>query len=707
MKSLYKRYFLTTIGYFAGNVFTKLISFILLPLYTKLINPEIYGIYGVNMTIVQLVVPIVYLSIWDAMFRFAVDEETVGSKYRIISNGLVVVWISSIVCAGVLLVINVFWNLHNPYLVCIYAVMNGFQYFYGCISRSMHDNKVFIISGCVNSLINLSLNWIGIAHFHHGIEVLYYSYIIGTAVQILIIEIKFRVLGHFRWSYAKKQVLNMLMRFGGPLALNSAMQWLLTGLTQVMIAYKLGTYYNGLFSVAIKFATVISLIVSVFQFAWYELAYELARDKNSASYYKRTVNMLFGILVLASAGLILMIKIVYPFFVAEAYWDSLEIIPHIVIYACATAYAGFLGTIYMAYKDVNILTVSSLVSGGVNSILLLTLIPYLGFHGALMSLTVSSILMMIFRSVVLHKKYSINLTLGTVLYIVPLPCCCFIFYATDFLGYEIGAVVICVILLLFATHGLYGVYLAVGVRRLKGAVSRIVSFFLVVFGGRPKYARFANIEESINILSDSTKSLIRFGDGEFSIMNNHGIHYQDADKNLAEELKSIVEEYNAADSRYYLAMPAKCFSCSWVLYLRHWRKMKYFLYSRRVFIKNYDRDELYFDAFLFAKEYVERYQKIWDKEKIEGIILLHNNQIYADTLSKKSGISVKFVKIPSSNAYSVIDDLVRTVMELYRPGMLVLISAGPCGKAMVYRLSKIGIRCIDTGHCFDEPLEAL
>lgn len=460
MKSWYKRYFLTTIGYFAGNIFTKLISFILLPLYTSLIDPEIYGIYGVNMTIVQLVVYVVYLTVWDAVFRFSADAETEDGKYEIISNGLLVMCISTIVCSLVLLGINMFWDLHNPYLVCAYAVANGFQYYYGNISRSMHNNKVFIISGCINSLIILSLNWVGIAHFHHGIEVLYYSYIIGTAAQILIIELKFKVIEHFKISCLKKDILKTLLRFGGPLSLNSAAQWLLIGFTQMMIASKLGTYYNGLFSVAIKFATFISLVVSVFQFAWYELAYELAKEEKSASYYKRTINMLFGMLVLSAASLIPMIKMIYPYFIAEAYWSSLEIIPYIVAYACATAYAGFLGTIYMAYKDVDILTVSSLVSGGANVVILLVLIPYAGLHGAVASLTTASILMMQMRSVVLRKKYGINLNARTVFYIVPLFCCCFVFYTVDSLVLEIATAVICIVLLLATTRSLYSKYLS-------------------------------------------------------------------------------------------------------------------------------------------------------------------------------------------------------------------------------------------------------
>lgn len=459
MQPRYKNFLLTIIGYFAGNVFTKLISFILLPLYTKLIDPEVYGVYGVNMTIVQLVVGIVYLGVWNAVFRFASETDTKESIYEIISTGLPVMWISSAACAAVLVFISIFWNFNNTVLVCIYAIANGFQYFYGYVARSMKDNRIFIISGCINSTVNLLLNCIGIAYFHHGIEVLYYSYIIGTAVQVAIIECKFRVLGHFKRKYVQKARLNKMMKFGGPLALNSVMQWLLTGLTQVMIAHMLGTYYNGLFSMAIKFATLISLVVSVFEYAWLELAYDIAKSNNSALYYKRMTNVLFSVLIFGASALMPAIKLLFPYFIAEAYNECLTIIPHIVIYACANSLASFSASVYMSYKDVNILTVSSLIAGGTNFVLLVILIPLLGFHGALLSLAAASVLIMMIRSIVLYRKYSINIDVSTMLYIVLIPVCVFIFYQTNNPAIDIVTVIICAVLFLFSAYGLYHKYI--------------------------------------------------------------------------------------------------------------------------------------------------------------------------------------------------------------------------------------------------------
>ena len=58
---------LTNIGLFTLNtVSTKLITFLLVPLYTFFLTTQDYGITDMSLTVVSLVAPIVTLSIGDA-----------------------------------------------------------------------------------------------------------------------------------------------------------------------------------------------------------------------------------------------------------------------------------------------------------------------------------------------------------------------------------------------------------------------------------------------------------------------------------------------------------------------------------------------------------------------------------------------------------------------------------------------------------------
>lgn len=61
--SKFKNFIKTAMVFLLGNVFSKMLSFLLLPLYTNKIEPEAYGQYGLVMSVLNVVVPVVYLSI--------------------------------------------------------------------------------------------------------------------------------------------------------------------------------------------------------------------------------------------------------------------------------------------------------------------------------------------------------------------------------------------------------------------------------------------------------------------------------------------------------------------------------------------------------------------------------------------------------------------------------------------------------------------
>lgn len=224
-----------------------------------------------------------------------------------------------------------------------------------------------------------------------------------------------------------------------------------------------------------------------------------------------------------------------------------------------------------------------------------------------------------------------------------------------------------------------------------------------------KNAEFLSINETLQQIIDKEKAFIRYGDGEFIIMNGGSIHYQDADKNLEDRLKKIINEYihSNGEGRYLLGMPVPFFECSGLklsqkrVWVSSWAKARY-NYKKRFDLRNVH----YGDAFLFSKQYEEEYKRIWID--VENVIFVHNNKIYSEKFKSIYNIETTFIKVPSKNAFSEYDDILKRILiELEKnrnKNNIVLISAGPSAKVLVYDLSKIGIKAIDTGHCWDEPL---
>ena len=425
------RFFKTAGVYFLGNVLTKLISFILLPLYTSRIDPVSYGEYGLVLTILNVVVPIAYFAIWDSVFRFAFDYEKDCDKYKVLNNGIVIMIFGTLLLLVGVVVSSFMYKYSYPILIYIYALSMGFQYYYSVICRALKDNNTFVFSGCVNSIFSILLNIVLIIVFNMGVESLYISYIFGVVLQVLIIEYKKKFISQLSFKGIKASVIMNYLKFSIPVMVSAISNWLLNGLTQLYITVQLGTYFNGMYNVANKFSSIMILIIGVFQFAWNEMAYDLANDSVKTSYYKKSINEILRFCLIGVSLLILIVKIVYPFMVDKQYYESLVIIPVLLIGTMSNSYSGFLGTLFLADKSTNSLLTTTLFSGVINFILLSVLTPKFGLLGAVLSLTLSYIFYVLIRLVLLNKKMNVTVRLTSLKPIVLLVLSTLSFYLID------------------------------------------------------------------------------------------------------------------------------------------------------------------------------------------------------------------------------------------------------------------------------------
>lgn len=427
------RFFKTAGVYFIGNVFTKLISFFLLPLYTKRIDPDAFGDYGLAITIINVAVPIAFFSIWDSVFRFCFDYQENEDKYKVLNNGLFfLLFGSGLIVIGTYIGYLLF-HYSFPLLIGFYSISMGFQYYYTVIARSFKDNNLFVISGCMNSLVSILLNIVLIVGLNIGVESLYISYIAGVIIQIIIIERKIHFLSKIDFKTIDKKVTNSYLKFSIPVTVSSISNWLLNGLTQLFISNRIGPYYNGLYNVANKFASILILGIGVFQFAWNEMAYDLANEARNEKnkYYKKSISIILKFSLIGVSLLLPTIKLIYPFMVDKQYSESLIIIPVLMIGTMANTYSGFLGTLFLADKKSSILFITTLVSGVFNFIGLNILTPILGFVGSVLSLCLSFIFYSIVRLIILKKQMEIFPSFDSYIPVTLLSVSVLLFYTID------------------------------------------------------------------------------------------------------------------------------------------------------------------------------------------------------------------------------------------------------------------------------------
>lgn len=445
-----KRFFSTSLVYFAGNVLSKLIVFFLLPLYTAKISPDQYGTYDLVIAAINLVAPILFVQIWDGMFRASFDYTEEKDKYKIISNSLVVCLGGIVAYTAVFVVVQGFFHMEYAPYIFLYGLFSSLQYQYEYVCRAFLANKLYMASGLVNTLLSAIMNIVLIVGFAWDVRSLYLAPTLGTIAQILIIEFKFKTLGHFRVKNVERDTILQMVKFSVPLCFAAVSYWMLTGFTKLITTVILGAAENGLLAIASRFSSLVVLVITVFQYAWNELAYLMANDEDRTSAYNICVDLLLKFGMLGGAGICILIKILFPYLINEQYAAAIAIIPATIIGSMMNSVASFIGTLFMAERKTSNIMYSTMFAALINVLLGWLCTETFGLHGATVALLISFAFLASARLILSKKQLNVRCSFGTIAWLsVALAATIAEYYAVDSLLADIGTilVIVCIFLL--------------------------------------------------------------------------------------------------------------------------------------------------------------------------------------------------------------------------------------------------------------------
>lgn len=426
-----KRFIETAGVYLIGNVLSKLIGFFLLPLYTSALSPDQFGTYDLVVSVIILFVPVVFFQIWDGMFRAAFDQQKSTDKYSVISNSFAV-WV-----LGVLLYSMVFWTgfnafrFENAFLVFIYGLGIASSYQYTYIARAFLSNRLFVLSGLINSLLSAIINIVLLVKFNVGIQSLYIAPVLGCVAQVLMIEMALHPLRSLRVHDIKLDYIRVMLKFSVPLCIATVSYWLLSGYTKVIISQQLGTHENGLYAVANRFSAIITLVISAFQYAWNEMAYLMAQDDNRIAKYEKSIQYMLKVVMLGSGVLMLAVKLVFPYLIDIAYQEALAILPISLIGVAVNAFASFVSTIFLTEKQTKWILWTTIIAAVINILCAWVFTLLWGLQGANGALCLSFTVLALLRIYAIRRMFSIKLSWSSLINFFMLGISVYVFYVVD------------------------------------------------------------------------------------------------------------------------------------------------------------------------------------------------------------------------------------------------------------------------------------
>lgn len=399
-----KKFIRSIAAYFLGNVLSKLIVFLLLPLYTAYIRPDDYGYYDLTVTYVSLFSSILFLDIWSGILRFMFDSDQREEKLKTIYSSLLVYGASLALYIVLFSVLNAVMPFRYFPLILLYGACLTLQNFYGSITRGFGKSVLFALSGILSTALTVALNILFIVVFQQSYWSLYVASSAGILAQVLLLEFCLKLIPNFSVKRIDRAFAKQIFRYSLPLCLNSAAYWFLTGFNRIVIVDSLGESQNGYFAIAGKFSAIISLVGSCFTLAWQETAYRKEGEHSgSGAYYSRAGDQYLRFLWMGTVCLLPFIGILFPYLVDSAYAPAKMLVPLNLLGTASSLYSAFLGDIFGAIKQNRIIFLSTLTAAGVNVLVLYLLIGPLGVQAANIAFLAGFSVNCAIRAALLHK----------------------------------------------------------------------------------------------------------------------------------------------------------------------------------------------------------------------------------------------------------------------------------------------------------------
>lgn len=383
--------------YFVGNALVALLQLVMLRFITGNVQPDGYGYYNMVVTIDNLVTPILTLQISDAVFRYVIDADA-QQKKAAFTNGVAVISAGiAITAIGVVLVSTCFITIEYPVLVILYIVSTNVFALYQKMARAVGANLQYVKSNLLKAFLYVVLQMLFIYGFDLQVESLFLATTLSTFLTVLMLEITVKCRNYLDKRALSITFLKKMLVFSIPFIPNTMLWWLSGSVNSLIITAKLGVESNGIYTIAGKFANVLSMVSGVFNLAWQESAIKEYGKAGSEKFYNQIFRYYTEFLCVCMMLLIPAIYIMMPHMIAPEYYEALAYAPILVLATGVGALYGFLGQLYAATEKTKGIFFSTMWGVVVNVLVVLVGINRFGLYAPSVATALSSTMILWMR----------------------------------------------------------------------------------------------------------------------------------------------------------------------------------------------------------------------------------------------------------------------------------------------------------------------
>lgn len=392
---------------FAIGIFgSKVLSFLIVPLYSFFINTETFGIYDIIVTTVTMLTPVITLQISDGVYRWLFDKS--DDKNEIVASAIKLLTLCVCISSGIYIIVCMIVTIPFAFETGIFAVSTIAYGVTQQIIRGLEKNKLYSFAGLLYTFISLAINLYGIIILKKGIEILFYSSSIASIICCMIFLCKLNIAKtvKIKTNYA---ILKDMIRYSIPLIPNTICWWIVNSVDRYMIWFFIGVDANGIYSMSAKYPAIVTMVTNIFYLAWQESAINEYNAPNRNQFFSSVFNKYNRLLMTTVIVCIPFIKAFLMITMEQSYKIAWKYTGLLMIGCSFSALCSFLGIGYNISKDTQNALYTTLVAAVTDALLNLLLMRHYGLQAASFSTFASYFVLFILRMFDCRKYFKLDI----------------------------------------------------------------------------------------------------------------------------------------------------------------------------------------------------------------------------------------------------------------------------------------------------------
>jgi len=376
--------------YTLGNLIPKAVSLILLPIYTRYLSPEDYGIVTSMEVLSGVLLVFFTMAIDRSIYRLYFEYKTAEAKREYLGTITIAI---AVISVSVLLLLFIFRSLVGQifksiefYPFYVYAILTVFLSVFSIVPKIYlqvnEKARKFLTLSILEFLLSSGLIlWFVVVKKAGAVGMLEGRLFASIIILPLFLNISFRI-SDFKF---KPEILKESLAFSLPMIPSLLAVWMLDLSDRIFIERYFSLSDVGIYSLGYKIAGLIIIFTSAFDKAYFPMFFRLANTEQQDE-AKKKLYKYNNYYVLALLSVVFFISFfsneAIVFLLDPKYKESAKIVPVIALAYFISQSSGLLNlSIYQAKKTKQIMYIT-LGSAGLNLCLNFLLVPRFGAYGA-------------------------------------------------------------------------------------------------------------------------------------------------------------------------------------------------------------------------------------------------------------------------------------------------------------------------------------